>query len=992
MNRKLVSFLVVIVLILSFSVPFSALGDETDFIVSFADEELYEANKGYINTSGSGNRVNNISYDSENSAVKAVETRWRKSTDFSMNFSDIPSGFGYIKFKWKYSSLDNVSDSAAVAVYITEKKGWTSERIDLGTVGDYKSGWNVTEVKSEMLISSDAPIEFTLSFVENNSGLCCPGVLFEYIGFFGSQEACSEYGSTHKLMKSFSLFGVDGKFDSEHNITIEAPSNIKSKDLKNAVPEIVIADGADISPLADEAQDFDVPVEYTVTRGEETEVYTVNVVLDSSASEDYYEIRFDTQDDYDKYDIYCRDGVVVVDTNWDETTKSLHSYLFWRRNVNVEIQNLNINADKYKYCAIGYKFEGASWTKNSTTEIGVNGGNQTLFRNLPIRQEQWHEEVFQIDEQAISQWHGKITSLSWRPYCDPAEKVAGDVYLKYMSFFETEEEANEYVKYFSYYPVDTENVQNATVNFKYNFEKDNLVKIGDTVEFEIVPDEGYAVLSVKADDKTVEPINGIYLFVMPEKAVSISAVTAGEALVKEIFGKIKNSESIDEIKNIEEEYPEFFGALKNLSYYSQINDSSEKIQECFYISLKDIADDINVNNLSEEINSAAWYSIMKNSDADNAVKLFDEYVQKHETNKAYKTYSDCLSEQGKNNFVNRILKADYSSYADYLKKIHLEAVSFSLESAVGYEKVKAVYDLNYEEIGYTQEGYNALLNKKNINKAFAEVGGKSVDSWNTAKVNLENALKKAESSEENVNPPKPSGGGGGGVSIKHDNVNTVPEPDVITGTGFNIGDVENGEVIFNDMNGLEWAQDSIKELYKRKIITGYDDGSFKPLNNVTRAEFLKMAMTAFEIEIDENADCEFEDAAKGAWYFKYIASAAKYGIVSGIESNFFGVESNITREQAAVILSRIEEYKEGMAESPEETQEETQNSQENDSDALNYTDAGDISDYAKDAVNSFSARGIIQGFDDKTVKPKGLITRVEAAVIIDRLLKAREVK
>ena len=988
--KKIVAFLTVVTIILSVSTPLFVYGEEASTVISFASEELYETNKGYINTSGAGNRANSISYDTDNLAVKAAETRWRKSTDFSMDISNIQSGLGYIKLKWKYCELSNVSDSAGVSVYITEKKGWTSEKIELGTVGDYKNGWNVTKVKSEKLTAAGGPIEFTLSFVENNSGLCCPGVLVEYVAFFASEADCDEYGSTHKLMKSFSLLGAEGIFDDMHNITVNVPFNIKAKDLESAVPQISIADGAEITPSADEAQNFNEPVVYTVVRGDETETYTVTVVLDPTSSEDYCEIRFDTQSDYDKYDIYCRDGDVVVDTNWDEASKSLHSYLFWRRNVNVEIQNLNINADKYKYAAICYKFEGASWTKNSTTEIGANGSYQTLFRNLPIRQEYWHEAVFQIDAEALSNWNGKITALSWRPYCDPSTQVAGDVYLKYMSFFETEDEANEYVKYFSYYPVKTDNVKNASVKFKYNFEKDNLVKLGDTVEFEMIPDNGYAVLTVKADGETLEPINGVYSFVMPEGAVDISTVTAGEELVNEIFGKIKNAESVDEVKKIEAEYPELFTALENLSYYGKIKDSDENVKNCFYVSLKDIAGDINVNNLSEELNSTAWYAIMKNADTDTALSLMNEYAKRHESDKAYKAYLNCLSEQGKRGFCKRISEAGYTGYPDYLKKIYLDTVSYSLEYAVGYEKVKAVYDLSYEDMGYTEAEYNAALNKSGINAAFAEVAGKSIASWKEAKENLENALKKSDSQGGGSKPPKSSGGGGGGGSVSIKNDNTVPKNDVISGTGFKVGDVGNGEVIFNDIEGLDWANDSIKELYKRKVIGGYDDGSFKPLNNVTREEFLKMAMTAFEIETNENEACAFKDAVSGAWYFKYVVSAVKCGIISGVEPDLFGVGENITREQAAVILSRIEAYKESLR-TPDEESIKSDAAEKEESREY-YTDAAEISDYAKAAVKDFSERGIIKGFDDKTVKPKGLITRVEAAVILDRLIKAWEVK
>ena len=151
-----------------------------------------------------------------------------------------------------------------------------------------------------------------------------------------------------------------------------------------------------------------------------------------------------------------------------------------------------------------------------------------------------------------------------------------------------------------------------------------------------------------------------------------------------------------------------------------------------------------------------------------------------------------------------------------------------------------------------------------------------------------------------------------------------------------------------------------------------------------------MAMTAFEIEADENGDCGFKDVIVNEWYFKYIAAAVKCGIISGIEPDLFGVGTNITREQAAVILSRIEEYKKSLQLADEEKAEE--NAVETVENTEYYADSDEISDYAKAAVNDFSERGIIKGFDDKTVKPKGLITRVEAAVILDRLIKAWEVK
>lgn len=998
--KKYISIMLAVVMLMSAANSFEVFAQDTSssFVTSFESQELYDENKGCLDTSGSGNKANSISYDSENSAVKAAETRWRKNVDFCMNFSGVPDGgAGYIKLLWKFGELNNVYDTTPVSIWITNKSNWSYEQIPLGTVGELKSGWNVTEVKSETLSAYTGAFQFTLSFVEGNPQTCCASALVKYVGFFTTEQERSEYGSTHKLMKSFSLFGADGIFDSEHNITVNAPYTVKKADLKDAVPVVDIADGCSISPDADQPQDFTNPVSYTVTRGDETETYTVSVILDTSADEDYYEIRFDTQDDYDKYDIYCRDGDVVVETGWDSETKSLKSYLFWRRNVNVEIQNLDLNADKYKYMALQYKVIDGSWSRESTTQIGVDGINQTLFRNFPMKQETWHREVYEIDTNTLTAWHGKVRALSWRPYCDPAEKVAGYMYLKYISFFETAEAAEEYNKYYDYYPINTDSIENATVNYKYAFEKDGYAEYGDKVEFELVPDSGYTVLSVKANGESVEAKNGVYSFTMPEKAVELTVLTAGEALVKEIFNKISNAADNAEAASVESSYSEFFDALRSLKYYGRIKDSSDSVKDTFYNSLIKIAGGIDLDNLRDELNGAAWYALLRNSSADNAVVLYDEYANNKDNESAYGTYLNCLSENGHREFCEKVISNSYENYSDYKNKIQLDTASFALEYAAGYERVKEIYSINRTEIGYTDDEFETLMRNANINAALAAVGGKSISAWSEAKSNLETALKNAGSSSQNPSS-SPAGGGGGsgrGSSIKYGG-NPVSQDDVVSGGGFNIGDVENGEVVFLDTANVQWAEESIKNLYKRKIISGYGDGTFRPLNNVNREEFLKMAMLAFDIKISDNAVCDFADVSESEWYYKYISSAVGCGIISGIEPGVFGIGDGITREQAVVILDRIEKYKSGLKEDKAENEQNgvDGNAEEKSeqTDTIQFTDESDISDYAVDSVNDYTKRGIIKGFDDGSVKPQGIITRVEATVIVDRILKLQEVE
>ncbi len=66
-----------------------------------------------------------------------------------------------------------------------------------------------------------------------------------------------------------------------------------------------------------------------------------------------------------------------------------------------------------------------------------------------------------------------------------------------------------------------------------------------------------------------------------------------------------------------------------------------------------------------------------------------------------------------------------------------------------------------------------------------------------------------------------------------------------------------------------------------KIISGYDDGSFKPNNIINRAEALKLILVATDEEIKENEKQKFKDVPKDAWFAKYVNYAAEEGFVSG---------------------------------------------------------------------------------------------------------------
>lgn len=105
--------------------------------------------------------------------------------------------------------------------------------------------------------------------------------------------------------------------------------------------------------------------------------------------------------------------------------------------------------------------------------------------------------------------------------------------------------------------------------------------------------------------------------------------------------------------------------------------------------------------------------------------------------------------------------------------------------------------------------------------------------------------------------------------------------------------------IFSDVD--MWAKDSINQLASAGIVNGYLDGTFKPYNSVTRAEFITMLMRI----IGENGtEVKFADA-KGHWAEKHLAKAVEYGYIGGYPDGTLRPDNLITRAEALVILSRV---------------------------------------------------------------------------------------
>lgn len=170
----------------------------------------------------------------------------------------------------------------------------------------------------------------------------------------------------------------------------------------------------------------------------------------------------------------------------------------------------------------------------------------------------------------------------------------------------------------------------------------------------------------------------------------------------------------------------------------------------------------------------------------------------------------------------------------------------------------------------------------------------------------------------------------------------------------------------NDINS-HWTQKNIEKLVALGTVSGYPDGSFKPDNTISRAEFATMLVKAFELE--NGGGKTFADTAQH-WAKDYIAVANAGGVVSGYNNDIFGPDNLITREQMAVMIARAAKLL-GAAEEKQ------------------FADSRSISGWARDAIAVVAQNGIMKGYPDNTIHPQGNATRAEAVTVIVNALNMK---
>ena len=177
---------------------------------------------------------------------------------------------------------------------------------------------------------------------------------------------------------------------------------------------------------------------------------------------------------------------------------------------------------------------------------------------------------------------------------------------------------------------------------------------------------------------------------------------------------------------------------------------------------------------------------------------------------------------------------------------------------------------------------------------------------------------------------------------------------------------------FTDITG-HWAADNILFVASRGLLSGTSDTTFSPNSGMTRGMFVTALGRLAGINPDSYKTGKFTDVKANAYYAPYVNWAAQTGIVEGVTATTFAPDTNINREQMAVIMKN---YAAKLGYDLPQTLK-----------AVTFADNTQISSWAKDAVKSMQQAGILAGKNGNKFDPKGIATRAEVATVLRRFVE-----
>lgn len=368
------------------------------------------------------------------------------------------------------------------------------------------------------------------------------------------------------------------------------------------------------------------------------------------------------------------------------------------------------------------------------------------------------------------------------------------------------------------------------------------------------------------------------------------------------------------------------------------------------------------------------YTLNKiNSAGENTLDLIlkDEFISSIININAdiYKTY---LGKDNKS-VISKLVSLDYSSVEEFAQCFADEVLVDNLKGKLWQAMYPIIY-ANNSAIGIDFTEYEGMTEGRQNTAMMSFASNIShVTGTKSCKSVFDKAVddaKKSGGSNTGSTGGTSGGGNTGGIKITGKDVS----PSYVIDTTMRDDSAyenDNAKSYFSDLEGCEWAEEAISYLARGGYVNGDGNGSFRPGDNVTRAEFVKMVIEATRMTNAPKAEISFSDINDGAWYKSYIEKGVGSGIISGVSDTEFAPEDAITRADTAVISMRVLKYF---------GQEFTQKN-------IVYSDVTE--NYAFDSIYKASEAGIMNGVGDNKFEPLRSLTRAEAARVVYNINKCR---
>jgi beta-N-acetylglucosaminidase/murein DD-endopeptidase MepM/ murein hydrolase activator NlpD len=176
---------------------------------------------------------------------------------------------------------------------------------------------------------------------------------------------------------------------------------------------------------------------------------------------------------------------------------------------------------------------------------------------------------------------------------------------------------------------------------------------------------------------------------------------------------------------------------------------------------------------------------------------------------------------------------------------------------------------------------------------------------------------------------------------------------------------------FKDVKEDFWAHDFIYDLANREVIFGYPDNTFKPNNDISRAEVASILVNITKNNNYNNIETKsFNDVDTDKWYFNAIEVAFNIGIMKGYPDHKFRPNNNTTREEVITAICNAKNVDYSIVDTSQLD--------------YYYIDTNDISEYARAAITHATNMGWLAGYPDRSIRPKNKLTRAECATLISK--------